>query len=179
MKTITVFGTSQSLEGSADYAEARRVGQLLGATGYTVVTGGYDGSMEAVSRGAREAGARVIGVTLRIFDPKPANRWVDEEIKMADFFARLQHMIQMGDGFLVLRGGIGTLTELALTWSLLQTKSIAPKPMIVVGESWRAVIESFRPHLIIREHDWRWLRLARDADEAVSQLRQSLESGMT
>ena len=99
-QTIAVFGSSRREADSAFYREAYELGGVLARAGYAVLTGGYEGSMEAASRGAREAGGRVIGVTCAIFDPRPANPWLTEEIKAATLLDRLAVMIARADGFL-------------------------------------------------------------------------------
>ena len=172
MKTVTVFGTAQVREGDREYAEALRLGRLLAEAGYDVISGGYYGAMEAVSRGAKEAGGRTRGITMSIFDPRPANQWVDEEEKVLNFFIRLERLIHGADAYIVLRGGIGTLTELGLTWSLLQTNVITRKPLVLVGESWARLFESFRQHCIIRETDYALATLVRTPEEAVTYLKQ-------
>ena len=98
------------------------MGRVLARAGYAVLSGGYNGSMGAVSRGAREAGGRVIGITCAVFDPLPSNAWLTEEIKAPTMLDRLAIMLDRSDGFVAVRGGIGTLSEVTLAWSLLQTR---------------------------------------------------------
>ena len=93
MKTIGVFGSSRREEGSDLYRQAYELGGALARAGYAVLTGGYAGSMGAASRGAAEAGGRVIGVTCAIFDPTPPNPWLTEEIKAPSLLARLEIML--------------------------------------------------------------------------------------
>ena len=111
MKTIGVFGSSRREEGSDLYRQAYELGGALARAGYAVLTGGYAGSMGAASRGAAEAGGRVIGVTCAIFDPTPPNPWLTEEIKAPSLLARLGIMLDRADGFVAVRGGIGTLVR--------------------------------------------------------------------
>jgi uncharacterized protein (TIGR00730 family) len=172
--TVTVFGTRQSLEGDADYQDARRLGRLLAEAGYAVTTGGYGGAMEAVSRGAKDAGGHTRGITMTIFDPLPANAYLDEEEKVLNFFIRLERLIYSADAYVVLHGGIGTITELGLTWSLLQTRCIEPRPMVLIGEHWAHLIEAFRRDCLIRPADYELIRLAGTPEQAVAQLREQL-----
>lgn len=146
LRTIAVFGSSRRDEQSALYEEARTLGGLLARAGYTVLSGGYGGSMAAVSRGAAEAGGRVIGVTCAIFDPRPPNRWLTEEIKAPTLIDRLTIMLDRADGFVALRGGIGTLSEVTLAWSLLQTRSLTAKPLVLLGANWQPVVDAFLAH---------------------------------
>ena len=145
-KIITVFGSSRRDEGSALYRETYELGRLLAQAGYAVLSGGYNGSMAAVSRGAREAGGRVIGVTCAVFDPTPPNPWLTEEIRTPTLLDRLAIMLDRGDGFVAVRGGIGTLSEVTLTWSLLQTRSLTGKPLVLLGADWQAVVAALRRH---------------------------------
>ncbi len=144
-RTIAVFGSSRRAEHSDLYREAYTLGGLLARAGYAVLSGGYQGAMAAVSRGAAAAGGQVIGVTCAIFDPLPPNPWLTEEIKAPTLIDRLTIMLDRADGFVGLRGGIGTLSEVTLAWSLLQTRSSA-KPLVLLGADWQPVIDAFLAH---------------------------------
>lgn len=146
---ISVYGSSQPHEGEELYEEALELGRQLARAGFDVMTGGYDGTMAAVSRGAGEAGGHVIGVTMDIFNPRPANQWVLEERRRRGFPDRLRELTELADGFIVLRGGIGTLTELAYTWGLLQTGALSRKPLITLGDPWKKLIT------LLRDDDFR------------------------
>lgn len=143
---ITVFGGSEPRPDDAAYAEAYELGRLIGGGGHTVLTGGYIGTMEAVSRGAAEAGGHVIGVTCeqieawRVVGPNP---WVQEELRFKTLRERLYALIDQCDAALVLPGGIGTLAELAAMWSQLQTGGISRRQLILIGPGWKGVIEQF------------------------------------
>jgi uncharacterized protein (TIGR00730 family) len=138
-KTIAVFGSSRREESSPYYREAYELGRSLAQAGYAVLSGGYQGSMAAVSRGAREAGGRVIGVTCAKFDPLQPN-------PAPNLLARLAIMMERADGFVALRGGIGTLSELALAWSLLQTRTLDGKPLVLMGADWPPILEALKKH---------------------------------
>lgn len=146
MKTIAVFGSSRRDEESPWYREAYELGSLLAQAGYAVLSGGYGGSMAAVSRGAREAGGQVIGVTCAIFDPLPPNPWLTEEIKAVTMLERLAIMLDRAAGFVAVRGGIGTLSEVTLVWSLIQTRAHADKPLVLLGAHWQPIVDAFRNH---------------------------------
>lgn len=175
-QTIAVFGSSQPQPGSPLYTEAIEVGRQLAMAGFTVMTGGYDGTMAATSQGAHEVGGHVIGVTLNIFDPRPPNRWVKEEAKYPSFSERLRHLTEMADGFIVLRGGIGTLTELFFTWGLMQTGATRPsKPIVVLGQPWRRLFAMLREdEFLIRDDYYDLIQWAESPAEAVRQLREAL-----
>ena len=142
-KVITVFGSSRPEEGHADYAEAVELGKALAQAGFAVCTGGYGGVMEGVSRGAREAGGRVLAVTSSFFRSR-ANRWVDEEITMATWQERLFELVRLGDGYVACKGGTGTLVELAVVWEMLNKKAMEHRPFVVLGDFWQPILERVR-----------------------------------
>ncbi len=142
---ITVFGGSQPQPGSSPYEEAYQLGKLLGAERHTVLTGGYIGTMEAVSRGAAETGGHVIGVTcdeIEHWRQVKKNIWVQEERHFQTLEQRLNELVHACDAAIALPGGPGTLTEIALTWNLMIVNSIRPKPLILVGAGWREVFQA-------------------------------------
>ncbi|MBV6396311.1 MAG: hypothetical protein HFACDABA_01909 [Anaerolineales bacterium] len=139
---VSVFGGSQPKEGDAAYAEAYQLGKLLAERGHVVVNGGYIGTMEAVSRGAAEAGGHVIGVTCEDIEKWRSvgvNRWVKEEIRRKTLNERLQTIIEECDAAIALPGGPGTLTEIALTWNLMIVESRRRSPLILIGDGWQSV----------------------------------------
>ena len=144
MKTVAVFGSSRRDESSPFWSEAYTLGRLLATAGYAVISGGYGGSMGAVSKGAAECGGKVTGVTCSLFDPARCNEWLTEEVKTPTLIARLTTMIERADAFVAVRGGIGTLSEITLVWSLLQTGTLRDAPLILLGADWRAVVHSWR-----------------------------------
>ncbi len=143
---VTVFGGSSPRPGEAGYAQALRLGKLLGAAGHVVLTGGYIGTMEAVSRGAAESGGHVIGVTcdeIEAWRKVSPNPWVQEEMRFPTLRQRLFALIDHCDAAIALPGGIGTLAEISVMWSHLQVRAIAPRPLILVGAGWRETMETF------------------------------------
>jgi len=142
---VTVFGGSHPEPGSPSYQQAYDLGRLLGSAGHTVLTGGYIGTMEAVSRGAAEAGAHVIGVTcdeIERWRPIKPNAWVQEERRFGGLIERLDELVRACDGAIALPGGPGTLTEIALSWNLMIVAAMRPKPLLLVGEGWKLVFQT-------------------------------------
>jgi len=141
---VTVFGGSGPRPGSDAYQEAYRLGKLLAERGHAVLTGGYIGTMEAVSRGAAETGGHVIGVTCAQIERWRAvgpNAWVKEERRFETLNERLQALIDGCDAAIALPGGPGTLTEIALTWNLMIVGALPERPLVLVGDGWRRMIE--------------------------------------
>ncbi len=143
---ISVFGGSQPQEGSAPYQQAVELGRLLAEKGHTVLTGGYIGTMEAVSRGASEAGGHVVGVTcadIENWRAIGANQWVKEEWKKQSLLERLECLIVNCDAAIALPGGPGTLTEISLMWNLMIIGALERRPLILLGDGWRSVFDEF------------------------------------
>jgi uncharacterized protein (TIGR00730 family) len=141
---ITVFGGSQPKAGDTAYAEAQELGKLLAQRGHIVLTGGYIGTMEAVSRGASEAGGHVIGVTCEDIEnwrKVGPNRWVKEEWRKKTLIERLQALVEGCDAALALPGGPGTLTEISLLWNLMIVESLHRRPLILIGDGWQSVFD--------------------------------------
>ncbi|HEX2698462.1 MAG TPA: LOG family protein [Anaerolineales bacterium] len=144
MMKVSVFGGSQPKEGSAAYAEAIELGKSLAERGHIVLTGGYMGTMEAVSRGAAEAGGHVIGVTCEDIEHWRAigrNTWVKEEVRKKTLMDRLMGLIDGCDAALALPGGPGTLTEISLMWNLMIIGSLHRRPLILIGDGWQTVFD--------------------------------------
>jgi hypothetical protein len=168
MPVVTVFGGNAVETGDAGYQEAYELGRLLAQAGFTVATGGYYGTMEATSRGAKEAGGRVIGVTTAHFDDRLGpNQWVDEEIKFPTLFQRLHYLVTFSDALVALRGGVGTLSEVALSWSLIQVGEMSRKPLVLVGPHWRQSMETFHRESTVKERDWALLSFAASVADVI------------
>jgi uncharacterized protein (TIGR00730 family) len=168
---VSVFGSSAPRTGTADYEAAKTVGRLLARAGITVQTGGYSGVMAAASQGAREAEGHVIGVTstqIEQFRPMPANQWVVEEIKCHTLRERLLYLVDHCDGAIVMPGGIGTLSELALIWSFVQVGELPPRPIVVVGGLWQRTLAAFIDEAYVTPAHRTLITVARTANEAVS-----------
>ena len=172
---ISVFGGSQPKEGDSAYTEAMELGRLLAQRGHTVLTGGYIGTMEAVSRGAYEAGGHVIGVTCEDIENwrnVAPNRWVKEERRKKSLLDRLQVLIQECDAALALPGGAGTLTEIALMWNLMIVESRHRNPLILIGSGWQSTFDQFFKefHTYMPVNQRELLLFAEDVKTAVDML---------
>jgi uncharacterized protein (TIGR00725 family) len=166
-RIITIFGGSKCREGDPEYAAAVRVGEMLAEAGFTICTGGYAGVMEAASRGAHERGGRVIGITMNQFKSEP-NRYLTEKFPSADFYERLQRLITRSVGYIALRGGMGTVTEISLVWNKMQTHVLEPRPLVLLGDCWPPVVQAWQLNLAVRDADVDILRFAKTPEEAVT-----------
>ena len=122
--------------------------------------------MEGASRGARERGGRVLGIVMNQFKSEP-NRYLTDKVATSHFYERLQNLINRSIGFIALRGGMGTVTEMSLVWNKLQTRVIEPRPLVLLGSCWPPMIETWRQHLAVSERDVALLDFADTAEDAV------------
>jgi uncharacterized protein (TIGR00730 family) len=178
---IAVFGGSQPKPDEPVYLDALRLGKLLAQAGYTLLTGGYIGTMEALSRGAAETGGHVIGVTcdqIEAWRPVKANAWVNEEWHYTSFEERIFALIENCDAFLALPGGVGTLVEICLSWNLLLTQILPPRPLILIGKGWQATIRQFLAEQgdFIPEDQRKWVSYTPDIDSAFRRLQEILSN---
>jgi uncharacterized protein (TIGR00725 family) len=165
-RIVTIFGGSKCVETDVEYVQARRVGELLAEADFTICTGGYLGVMEAASRGAREAGGRVLGIVMNQFKHEP-NRFLTDKVATPHFYERLQRLITRSVGFVAIRGGMGTVTELSLVWNKIQTRVIDPRPLVLLGDCWPPVVEQWQRYLAVSENDVSALDFAETAEQAV------------
>ena len=140
---ITVFGSSRPQVGDADYQEALALGTALAERGFAVCSGGYGGVMEAVSRGAKEAGGKTYGVTAEFFG-RTANQWVDVEVRKKTWEERLFELVRRGDGFVACKGGTGTLVELAVVWEMMNKSVMSARPFVVLTGFWQPILDRVR-----------------------------------
>lgn len=170
---ITVFGSSRSATSETDYLEAQLLGRLLAGAGFTICSGGYSGSMEAVSRGAQEAGGRTIGVTVKAIT-RSGNAWLDEEVRAETIFHRIERMVTIASGFVALRGGVGTLAEICLTLNLLYLRALEPRPLVLIGHDWRSLMDHFFGRLHASKDERSLLTFADTPASALEALKQKL-----
>jgi uncharacterized protein (TIGR00725 family) len=165
-RIVTIFGGSKCSESDPEYLQAMRVGELLAMAGFTICTGGYLGVMEAASRGARESGGRVLGIVMNQFKSEP-NRFLTDKVATPHFYERLQRLITRSVGFIAIRGGMGTVTELSLVWNKIQTRVIGPRPLVLLGDCWRPVVDQWQKYLAVSDSDVAALDFANTPEEAV------------
>jgi len=166
-RIVTIFGGAKCVAADPEYAQARRAGELLAAAGYTICTGGYLGVMEAASRGASEQGGRVLGIVMNQFKAEP-NRYLTDKVATPHFYERLQRLIIRSVGFIAIRGGMGTVTELSLVWNKIQTRVIGPRPLVLLGECWPPIVREWQKHLAVSNDDIAALDFAGTPEEAAA-----------
>jgi uncharacterized protein (TIGR00725 family) len=146
MKSITVFGSAMPSRGDAEYETAYNLGKLLAANEFNVVNGGYFGIMEAVSKGVTENGGFATGITLSYIKRKP-NGFLNRVISCDNLFERINKLIELGDAYVILQGGTGTMLEFAAVWEYLNKGLIDRKPIACHSSMWRRIGEIMNEQL--------------------------------
>jgi uncharacterized protein (TIGR00730 family) len=142
---VTVFGSARFHEDHPYYELAREVGRELARAGFTVMTGGGPGIMEAANRGAKEVGGRSVGCNIELPAEQMPNRYLDRWITFRHFFVRKVMLVKYSYAFIALPGGFGTLDEIFETVTLVQTGKIQEFPIIlVVRDFWEPLLEFLR-----------------------------------
>lgn len=171
MHTIAIFGSARVEPDRPDYQTAMALGKALARAGYAVMTGGYAGVMEAISRGAAEAGGHVIGVTtdeIENYSGVRVNPWVKEEVRYALLRDRLLHMAEKASGYVAMPGGVGTLHEIAETWELMRLRSIPRRPLICYGAFWEEMLVSFKASSYVSDDYRQLMRFAHRPESVIS-----------
>jgi len=168
-KTITVFGSSKPIEGEEQYQFAYELGRRLAEENYDVCTGGFFGIMEAVSKGAAEKGAEVIGVTVDLWGGKP-NSFVTKEIKCENIFERIQKLINCADAYVILQGGTGTLLELASVWEFSNKGVMDHKPIVCHSSIWQGIVSIMNVQMKYEERSTDLVGVAENVEDIIKYL---------
>jgi len=139
-KIITSFGSGNIQPEYKYYPEAEHFGRILAENNYTVCSGGYGGTMEAISKGSKSAGGKTIGVTVSSWSTPP-NKYIDEIVEMPNLMERICELITLADAYVIFKGGTGTLVEISVTLELMNKKAMPEKKMIFYGDFWKNMLE--------------------------------------
>jgi uncharacterized protein (TIGR00730 family) len=169
---VCIFGSARTGEEHAEYRLARQVGAAIGEAGYSVITGGGPGTMEAANRGAREAGATSVGLNIELPHEQALNDYVDVGMEFHYFFLRKLMFARYSWSFVIFPGGFGTLDETFEILTLMQTGKTRPTPMVLAGSAyWNGLIAWMREQLLepgrLTEADFDQVRVVDDADRIV------------
>jgi len=172
-KAVSVFGSARTRRDHPEYATGRALGSALARAGFAVITGGGPGAMEAVNRGASEAGGISVGLGIELPFEQRLNDWVDVGLNFRYFFARKTMFVKYAQAFVILPGGFGTLDELFEALTLVQTRKVTRFPVILFGTGyWSGLLDWIRSSVLsngkINEVDLGLLHLTDDVDEAVA-----------
>lgn len=171
---VTVFGSARIKEGHPYYDLARNVGKELSNIGFTVMTGGGPGIMEAANRGAKDVDGRSIGCNILLSTEQRPNPYLDKWVLFDHFFVRKVMLIKYSYAFVVMPGGVGTLDELFEALTLIQTKKISDFPIVLIGKAyWLAQIEQLKlmaKEKTIDEKDMDLLLITDSVEEAIKHI---------
>jgi uncharacterized protein (TIGR00730 family) len=171
---VCVFGSARTKPGDEEYEQARAMGRSLGEAGFAVITGGGPGTMEAANRGARECGARSIGLNIELPMEQGLNPYVDVGIEFHYFFVRKLMFVRYSDAFICFPGGFGTLDETFEALTLIQTRKASDHPVILMGGEgyWQGLMDWMREHLLgpgrISAEDLAEAEFAEDPEDALA-----------
>jgi uncharacterized protein (TIGR00730 family) len=172
---VTIFGSARVAEGSATYDAARETGRLFARAGLAVVTGGGPGVMEAVNRGAKEAGGVSVGFNIMLPDEQGLNPYCDIAVTFKHFYARKTMFVKASEGFVIFPGGFGTMDELFEALTLIQTGKIGTFPVVLVdSDYWEELLDWIREEMLVdglvSPGDLDLLYLTNDPAEAVERV---------
>ena len=146
---VCIFGSARTTEEDSEYRLARQVGAAIGKAGYSIITGGGPGTMEAANRGAREAGATSVGLNIELPHEQALNDYVDLGMEFHYFFLRKLMFARYSWSFVIFPGGYGTLDETFEILTLMQTGKTRPTPMVLAGSGyWDGLIDWLREQLL-------------------------------
>ncbi len=169
---ITFFGSARFPEGNKYYEMARETARLLGQEGYTIMTGGGPGIMEAANRGAKEGGGLSVGCNIELPHEQGSNPYLDISVKFHYFFVRKVMLVKYSTGFVLMPGGFGTMDETFETATLIQTGKIKDFPVVAMGSDYWShlgpfINETMINHGTIDPEDKNFMRITDDPEEAV------------
>ena len=177
---VAVFGSARTPADHPEYAAAENIGRVLAEAGFTVITGGGPGAMEAANKGASQAGGTSVGLGIELPFENGLNPWVDKGINFRYFFVRKTMFIKYSQGFVVLPGGVGTFDELFEALTLVQTEKITQFPIILFGSDyWSGLVDWMRHTVLaggkIAATDLDRIVVTDDPDEVVRRMVQARE----
>ena len=146
---VSVFGSARALRGGPDYRKARRLSRTLAERGFTIITGGGPGVMEAANRGAHDAGGTSVGLNITLPHEQVSNPWANVQLDFRYFFARLVMFVKYSTSFVCFPGGYGTLHEFFNSMTLIQTEKAERFPVVLIGRSfWSGIVEWMQKKLL-------------------------------
>jgi uncharacterized protein (TIGR00730 family) len=169
---VTVFGSARTRPGHPDYVAGQRLGGELAKAGFAVITGGGPGLMEAVNRGASEAGGVSVGLGIELPFEQSLNEWVDIGLEFRYFFARKTMFVKYAQAYVIMPGGFGTLDELFEALTLVQTRKVTQFPVILYNSAyWQGLLDWIAGPMLeterISAHDLDLVHVTDDVDEIV------------
>ncbi len=174
---VTIYGSARITPDDELYAKTEEIARRLGEMGFSIITGGGPGVMEAANKGALEAGVKSIGVNIELPEEQQPNAYSSISLTFSHFFVRKVLLVKYATAFVIMPGGLGTLDELTEVLTLMQTHKIKPFPVILFNSSyWKGFLEWLRNSTLakayISEEDLHLLRVSDDTDGVIEAVRR-------
>jgi len=175
VKNIAIFGFADAREDDQVWRDAFATAKILAERGYTVVNGGGPGVMKAATLGAKRADGKVIGVTFYptdapYFEGRDKSNPIDQEIKTRNYLERTLKLLDIGDVYVIFKGGTGTISEFGMAWGLARLYFGHHKPFILFGSFWHEIMESVAKNMHIRGEELRVYRIVDTPEEVLEEI---------
>lgn len=172
-RNISFLGYSASIETDPEYRAAYETAKLLAAHGYTIVNGGGPGVMQASSLGAKAGGGRTIGVTfypkeISNFEGRMMTNPLDEEVITDNYLARTLKLLELGHIYVFFNGGTGTISEFGMAWGLARLYFGHHKPLILYGDFWQNIVDSFRENMRLRPEEMEVFKIVNSPEKVLA-----------
>lgn len=173
---ISYFGFADATPADPLYKEAFEVSKYLTSQGYIAINGGGPGTMRAVSEGAKAAGGTAVGATfypkdITNFEGRDPQNPIDKEVKTNNYLERTLKLLELGDCYVIFKGGTGTISEFGMAWGLARLYYGHHKPLILYGEFWNNIISAFVANMRIRPEELKVYRVANSPEEALQSIK--------
>lgn len=170
--SVTIYGSSKVAQNDPVSLQATEIGRRLAKRGFSVVTGGGPGVMEAANKGAMEGGGLSVGLSIDLTNEQPSNKYTNLSLRFHYFFVRKVMLVKYASAFILMPGGWGTFDELFETLNLIQTQKIRPFPTILVGRDyWKGLVDWMRSHTLAKGYilskDMDLIQMADSTDEVM------------
>jgi uncharacterized protein (TIGR00725 family) len=169
-KTITIFGSSIPGENDPQYKFAYQLGASLAKNGFNICTGGYKGIMEAASKGAYDNAGLVYGVTVDLWNSEP-NPYITIEVREEKLFERISKLIELGDAYVILQGGTGTLLEFSAVWEYANKNLQQQKPIICHSQMWKEIVDVMNRQMLLENRRTDLVKCFDSVEELVEYLK--------
>ena len=176
IKTVSCLGFADALPHDQVYTDAFEVGRILAENGYAVADGGGPGVMRAATQGAESVGGHTIGVTfypkdMTSFEGRDLNNKFDREIKTKNYLERTLKLLEVGQAYVIFKGGVGTISEFGMAWELASLYSGHFKPLILYGKFWEKIMVALVSQMIMRPDNLQVYRVVESPEEAVAAIK--------
>ena len=169
---VTIYGSARLRAGDELYVQTEEIASRLGQMGFTIITGGGPGVMEAANKGALKAGAKSVGLNINLSEEQARNPYTTKSITFNHFFVRKVMLVKYATAFILMPGGLGTLDELTEVLTLMQTNKIRPFPVLLFNSQyWKGFLDWLKSPVLVREfiseNDLNLLRVCDHIDEII------------